>query len=437
MTLLVLYVLLALGVSFLCSVLEAVLLSVTPSYVAALQKKGDVAGQRLEDLKRDIDRPLAAILSLNTIAHTVGAAGAGAQAQAVFGSSIVGVFSAGLTLAILVLSEIIPKTIGASYWRGLAPVAARLLLFMIWSMYPFVLLSKILTRLISPEKASHTVSREEFSAMADLGTREGIFEEEESRILRNLLRFKSLRVRDIMTPRTVVLASPESQSVEEFFDKRPNPRFSRIPVFSENRDDITGYVLKHDMLLELANERGDTKLADLKREILVVPELLSLRELFERLIETQEHLALVVDEYGGMAGIVTMEDLVETLLGLEIVDEVDLIQDMQVLARQQWYNRARRLGLVPEEGDAEELGIDLPGEPSSASDEDKADGESEAGDKTTETDEADSERKDGGLGRESSTSWRTDSDRDNSGGGGSGDSSENLPPRPSEPPQPE
>ncbi|QDG51845.1 HlyC/CorC family transporter [Persicimonas caeni] len=367
MTLLILYVLLALGVSFLCSVLEAVLLSVSPSYVAALQQQGDKVGERLEKLKRDIDRPLASILSLNTIAHTVGAAGAGAQAQVVFGDALIAVFSAVLTLAILIFSEIIPKTLGASYWRGLAPWATRILIPMIWLMYPFVLLSKALTRIISPKKQAHTVSREEFSALADIGTREGVFEEEESRILRNLLRFKSLRVKDIMTPRTVVLASPEDRSVEEFFDKRPNPRFSRIPIYGENRDDITGYVLKHDLLLELANDRGDSKLGDLRREVLVVPELLSLRELFERLIETQEHLALVVDEYGGMAGIVTMEDLVETLLGLEIVDEVDLIQDMQVLARHQWYNRAKRLGLVTEDDTADDLGIDLPSRPGAES----------------------------------------------------------------------
>ncbi len=360
MTLLVIYILLALGVSFLCSVLEAVLLSVTPSYVAALQQRDSKIGNSLEQLKRDIDRPLASILSLNTIAHTVGAAGAGAQAQIVFGSASIAVFSAALTVAILVLSEIIPKSIGASYWRGLAPLATRLLLPLILLMYPFVMLSQVLTRLISPKKRIQTVSREEFSALADIGTREGIFEEEESRILRNLLRFKSLRVKDIMTPRTVVLAAPENQTVSEFFEERPNPRFSRIPVFGDNRDDITGYVLKHDLLLELANERGDSEIGELKRDIIVAPELLSLRELFERLLETQEHLALVVDEYGGMAGIVSMEDLVETLLGMEIVDEVDLIQDMQVLARQQWYNRAKRLGLVPEDGSAADLGIEPP-----------------------------------------------------------------------------
>ncbi len=363
MTLLLTYVLLALLVSFLCSMLEAVLLSVTPSYVAAMQQQDAKAGDRLERLKRDVDRPLASILALNTIANTIGAAGAGAQAQVLFGDTGIAIFSALLTLSILVFSEIIPKSIGASYWRTLAPAASRLLGPMMFAMYPFVMLSRGLSRIISPGKRAHTVSREELTALADLGTREGIFEEEESRILRNLLRFKSLRVKDIMTPRTVVLAAPQDTAVKAFFDKRPNPRFSRIPVYGENRDDITGYVLKHDLLLELANERGDTELAGLRRDILVVPELLSLRELFERLIETQEHLALVVDEYGGMAGIVSMEDLVETLLGLEIVDEVDLIQDMQVLARQQWYNRAKRLGLVPEDGDASDLGIETPGAP--------------------------------------------------------------------------
>jgi CBS domain containing-hemolysin-like protein len=363
MTLLIVYVLLALGVSFLCSVLEAVLLSVTPSYVAALQEKKDKTGERLEKLKRNIDRPLASILSLNTIAHTVGAAGAGAQAQLVFGNAAITVFSVVLTLAILVLSELIPKTLGANYWRGLAPWAARILVPLIRVMYPFVLLSNVITKVISPEKRAHTVSRAEFTALADLGTKEGVIEEEESRILRNLLRFKSLRVKDIMTPRTVVLASCEERSVEAFFENRTDLRFSRIPVYADNRDDITGYVLKHDLLLELAQNRGETPLSELRRDLKVVPELLSLRELFERLIESQEHLALVVDEYGGMAGIVTMEDLVETLLGLEIVDEVDLIQDMQVLARQQWYTRAKRLGLVTEDDTADDLGIDLPSRP--------------------------------------------------------------------------
>lgn len=349
MGLLVFYLLLALGVSFLCSILEAVLLSVTPSYVAALEQEGSIIGQRLRELKDDIDRPLAAILSLNTIAHTIGAAGVGAQAERVFGSTYVAIISAVLTLLILVFSEIIPKTLGAVYWRRMAPAVTRILRVIEWAMLPFVWLSKGITRLLSSkEDRSASVSREEITALAELGKEEGIFEEEESRILKNLFRFSSLRVRDIMTPRTVVQALPEDKTVGEVVEEHAEFRFSRIPVYTENRDDITGYVLKDEILLKAAQEEDQLTLSELKREILAVPDALPLPELFERLLDRLEHIALVVDEYGGTAGIVSMEDVVETLLGLEIVDEVDSAKDMQVLARQQWLRRARRLGLVPD-----------------------------------------------------------------------------------------
>lgn len=348
MGLLILYVSLALGFSFLCSIMEAVLLSVTPSYVAALEQEGHPAGARLHTLKDDIDRPLSAILSLNTIAHTVGATGAGAQAAVVFNNQYVGITSAVLTLLILVFSEIIPKTLGATYWRGLAPAVARTLVFIEWSMLPLVWLSRGITRLLSRGEKEASVSREEFTALAELGKEEGVFEEEESRILKNLFRFSSLRVKDVMTPRTVVQALPEHHTIEEVIDAHDEFRFSRIPVFTETRDDITGYVLKDEMLLKAAQEDDNATLHDLKREMLGVLETLPLPKLFERLLDHGEHIALVVDEYGGTAGIVSMEDVVETLLGLEIVDEVDSAEDMQVLARKQWLRRARRLGLVPE-----------------------------------------------------------------------------------------
>ena len=355
MGLLIFYVLLALVVSYLCSMLEAILLSVTPSYVAALEQEGDPSGDILRSLKDDIDRPLAAILSLNTAAHTVGATMGGAQAAIVFGSVYVGIISAGLTLMILIFSEIIPKTLGAVYWRTLAPTAGRILVALIWAMLPLVWLSKGVTRLIAGDEKGTSVSRAEMTAMAELGKEEGIFEEEESRILKNLFRFSSLRVKDVMTPRTVVEALPEHQSVGEIVEAHDEFRFSRIPVYTQNRDDITGYVLKDDILLKAAQEEDHVKLHELRREILAVPDELPLPELFERLLDRLEHVALVVDEYGGTAGIVTMEDVVETLLGLEIVDEADRTEDMQTLARQQWLKRARRLGLVPEPSDAAAL----------------------------------------------------------------------------------
>jgi CBS domain containing-hemolysin-like protein len=362
MGLLVLYVALAIGVSFLCSMMEAVLLSVTPSYVAALEREGSAVGERIHQFKENIDRPLAAILSLNTIAHTVGAAGVGAQAAIVFGEAYTGIVAAVLTLLILVLSEIIPKTLGAVYWRTLTPSVVRLLTVTIIAMWPLVKLSQGITHLLSAEEDETAFSREEFTAMAELGEEEGVFEEKESRILRNLFRFNSLRVKDVMTPRTVIFNLPEETTIGDVVEEHDEFRFSRIPVYDDDPDDITGYVLKDEMLLRAAQEEFDVSLAEISRDILVVHETLPLPDLLERLLDRLEHIALVVDEYGGVAGVVTMEDVVETLLGLEIVDEADSVEDMQALARKQWFRRARELGMVSEEAletpppaDADEL----------------------------------------------------------------------------------
>ena len=349
MGLLVLYVALAIGVSFLCSMMEAVLLSVTPSYVAALERKGSAVGERIHEFKENVDRPLAAILSLNTIAHTVGAAGVGAQAAIVFGEAYTGIVAAILTLLILVLSEIIPKTLGAVYWRTLTPSVVRMLTATIIAMWPLVKLSQGITHLLSQEEEETAFSREEFTAMAELGEEEGVFEEKESRILRNLFRFNSLRVKDVMTPRTVIFDLPENTTIGEVVEEHDEFRFSRIPVYDDDPDDITGYVLKDEMLLRAAQEEFDVTLEEMARDILVVHETLPLPDLLERLLDRLEHIALVVDEYGGVAGVVTLEDVVETLLGLEIVDEADSVEDMQALARKQWFKRARELGMVSEE----------------------------------------------------------------------------------------
>ena len=349
MGLLLLYVALAIGVSFLCSVMEAVLLSVTPSYVAALEREGSTVGKRLHQFKENVDRPLAAILSLNTIAHTVGAAGVGAQAAVVFGEAYTGIVAGVLTLLILVLSEIIPKTLGAVYWRTLTPALVRLLTATIIVMWPLVKLSQGLTYLLSQDEDEAAFSREEFTAMAELGEEEGVFEEKESRILRNLFRFNSLRVKDVMTPRTVIFQMPERKTIGDVVEEHDEFRFSRIPVYDGDPDDITGYVLKDEMLLRAAQEEFDVSLSEISRDILVVHETLALPDLLERLLDRLEHIALVVDEYGGVAGVVTMEDVVETLLGLEIVDEADSVEDMQALARKQWFKRARELGMVSDE----------------------------------------------------------------------------------------
>jgi CBS domain containing-hemolysin-like protein len=383
MVLLLSYVLLALGVSFLCSIMEAVLLSATPSYVEMEEKKGSRWAAQLNELKHDVDRPLAAILSLNTVAHTVGAAGAGAQAVVVYGEAVVGLFSALLTLLILILSEIIPKTLGALYWRELAPAVTRTLVPSIWIVWPLVKLSQGITKLLARGREIVPISREELTAMAELGEEQGVFQASESRIIRNLFRFSSLRVKDIMTPRIVTFALPEGLTVREVVDEHEEFRFSRIPIYTETRDDVTGYVLTDEILLKAAQEQGDVPLRELKRDILVVPDSLRLQELFERMLDGLEHIALVVDEYGGVEGVVSMEDVVETLLGLEIVDEADSAEDMQVLARRQWLARARRLGIVSgelEEASEDELASILQfgltgGQPPRADEEDAKAGE--------------------------------------------------------------
>jgi len=346
MGLLIFYLVLAIGVSFLCSILEAVLLSMNSSYIAVLEKEGEKKGRILRELKADIDRPLSAILTLNTIAHTVGAAGVGAQAQIVFGNAYVSLTSALLTLAILILSEIIPKTLGATYWKELSGFAASATKTLIFLTYPFVLLSKGITQWLSRDDKQPTMSREEFSAMADLGFEEGIFEEGESNIFKNLIRFRSLKVQDVMTPRIVVIKFPEELTIQQTLEKKEDIHVSRMPVFGKNEEDITGYILKNDLYYNLSEGRGKRKLSEIKRDVMVIPEKVSLKVLFERLLENQEHIAVVVDEYGGFSGVVTMEDVVETLLGMEIVDEIDTIEDMQKLARQKWRERAKRLGIV-------------------------------------------------------------------------------------------
>ena len=351
LTLLALYVTLAIGVSFLCSILEAVLLSVSPAYVGTLEASNPTAAERLKGLKADVERPLAAILSLNTVAHTIGAAGAGAEAAAYFGDAAIGLFSAVLTLGILVLSEIIPKTLGAVYWRGLAPLVARILPVLIWITIPLVWLSQGITKLIARGEKESQVSREELAALAQIGTDEGVFDETESRILRSLFRFNTLTVRDVMTPRTVLVAFPETTPLAEV--AAGDSRFSRLPVYGRDRDHVTGYVLRDDVLAAVAGGRGDQPASTIAREILTAPDSLPLPDLFDRLLDRREHLALVVGEYGGTAGVATVEDVIETLLDLEIQDETDDAHDMQAAARQRWSERAVRLGIVSDDAEAQ------------------------------------------------------------------------------------
>lgn len=347
--LLVVYVTLALGFSFMCSVAEAVLLSITPSFIEGYKGTHPHQAKLLMRVKQDnIDQSLAAILTLNTIAHTVGAIGAGAKASAIFGSAWFGLFSMVLTLAILFLSEIVPKTIGALYWCKLAWPAALFIQLLIRTLYPLVWVSERLTRIISHGKTLHVFSRDEFLAMTRMGERSGQINDKESRIIRNLFRFDNFRVHDIMTPRTVMVAINGSMSVAEVFDFVVRQPFSRLPVYQVDMDDISGFVLKTDIMLEMAQGRDNTQIKDIARDMLTVPESVSLSMLLEDLLKERHHIALVVDEYGGTEGLVTLEDLVETLMGIEIMDESDTEQDMRAAARRLWKERARKLGVETE-----------------------------------------------------------------------------------------
>ncbi len=347
-----------LGLSFLCSILEAVILSVTPTYVAALEKKEPRVGALLARFKRDADRPLAAILALNTIANTAGATGVGAQALAVFGRPWVGIVSALLTLLVLFVSEIIPKTIGATHWRSLAQFATYTTNGLIYALYPFVLGGGFVRRLLQRNRRPPArVSEDEVQAMVELGSAEGVLRDSESRVLTNVIRFGSLRVRAIMTPRTVVVAFPEETTVGELMARTAAHRFSRIPIYTGDVDTVTGYVLMNDVLLSAAEGHPDRGIVALRRAIRMVPDTQLLRDLFTGFLDRRDHIAVLVDQYGGTAGIVTMEDVVETLLGLEIVDESDTEIDMQMEARRQWQRRAQQMGIAdpvePEpEGDA-------------------------------------------------------------------------------------
>ncbi len=347
MLILILYLSVALFFSFLCSMLEASLLSITPSFVAAKVNENKSYGRTLKRFKEEIDLPLAAILTLNTFAHTIGAAGVGAQAQKIWGEEYLSVTSAVLTLLILILSEIIPKTLGASFWKRLAPFTARALVILIYSpLYPFIILSKFITKIMNKKKGSDVLSRAEFQAMAEIGVQEGIFKKEESQILMNLMKFNNIVVKSIMTPRTVVVSAPEGENVGTFMESHGKVRVSRIPIYRENIDNITGYVLKDDLMQHMIEQKDDLPLRSLARNIMVVNEKMPIIRLFYKLIQEKEHIAMVVGEYGEMSGIVTMEDVIETLLGAEIMDELDNIEDMQKQAMKIWERRAKRLGLI-------------------------------------------------------------------------------------------
>ncbi len=361
MTLLILFFLLSITFSFLCSIWEAVLLSITPSYISGKIQEGSSVGQDLKEFKDDIDRPLSAILTLNTIAHTVGAIGVGASAGKLFtdpdGSSqswqlfegfsisAESIIAVVMTLAILILSEIIPKTLGANYWKSLTPFTVKSLKFLLIILVPLVWVSQLITKNLKNEKDKSVFSRADFSAMAQVGEDSGVLKATESSTIKNLLRLDTLQVKDIMTPRSVMKSSDVNISMQEFYDNNQPFKHSRIPVFDEKRENIEGILLKDDVLEGLLKNQGDDAISSLIRKPCFIAHDKNLTALQNQMMRNKTHLCIVVDEFGAVLGLVTMEDLFETILGLEIMDETDDVADLQKYARDMWQKRAKDMGL--------------------------------------------------------------------------------------------
>lgn len=349
MGLLIFYAVISIFFSFLCSVLEAALLSFTPTYLKIKASEGKEYAIEITALKQDIDQPLIAILTINTIAHTVGAILVGVQAEKVFGGGTeVAVVSAIMTLAILIISEIIPKTIGATYWQSLGNFTARTLKIFIFPLKYLGLLwlMMLTTKVIGKSARVSTMSREEFMAITDAAEEEGVFEESETTFIKNMLVFKSVQAKDVMTPFSVAVIEDEDTSIEDFHRSHKNLKFSRIPIYKEKPNNISGFVMKDDLLEEMVDEKGGEPLKTLKREIPITSLETPIPQLFESFIDKRTHLSIVVDEFGNTVGLVTMEDIIETLLGFEIMDESDRIEDMQKMARKNWERRARRIGII-------------------------------------------------------------------------------------------
>ncbi|RKF21731.1 HlyC/CorC family transporter [Altericroceibacterium spongiae] len=354
MTLLFFYVGLALGISFLCSLLEASLLTLTPSAIQTGKTAGARWAESVNALKQDVDRPLAAILTLNTVAHTMGAAGAGAEYARLFGSTTQALFAAALTVAVLVLTEIIPKTIGARYAVALAPFLGRILPPMIWLLAPLVWFSQQLTRIITFGKAADTTQhRDELLAVARLGEEAGQIDARETAVLHNLLGLNEVRSQDVMTPRTVMFTMPETMPLRDFPRAVADKPYTRIPIHRDNPDKISGFVIKSEVLTRLVDTGLDTEdvLSDVARPMLSIPDSLSVDRIFKRFVEERHQIMLVVDEYGTVSGLLTLEDIVETIFGIEILDEVDTIADLQSYARRLWEDRAERLRTANRETD--------------------------------------------------------------------------------------
>ncbi len=338
----------AIMLSALCSMLEATLLSTPLSYITGLEDQGVKGAKRLKKLKQNPDRPISAILCLNTIANTVGASIVGSLVYEVYGDAIVGIFSTIFTLMILVFSEIIPKTIGTSYWRKLALPAAAIISGMIFIAFPLVWVLEHLTRLISSRSHQVSVSREDISAMVSVATEEEVIEKEEKKMIQNLLKLDELTAHEIMTPSAVVEMAEGNMTIREFYDS--DLTHSRIPVYDEDNDEyVIGYVLRQEVLEKMAEDKFSTRLLDIARPIMTFSEETAVGDIWEKMLAKKEHISVILDEYGSLRGIVTLEDVIETMLGHEIVDEKDEVVDMQEYAKEQWKKAQEELLISDDE----------------------------------------------------------------------------------------
>lgn len=340
MSLLVIYCIITVGTSFLCSIFESVILSVTPAYIAVKTTQSPKVGNKLLKLKQQIDRSLAGILTLNTTANTLGSAGVAAQALVVYGDGAVAITSGLLTLMILIFAEIIPKTIGTVYWKKLAPAATIVIPFFIYVTYPFVLISELISSLLG-SKGLHQVTREEMIMTAELGADEGTLNKKESLVIRNLLMLNKISITDIMTPRSVVFGFEKQMTVGQVFNDHKTIQFSRIPVFNETMDNVEGVILRYKLMEAYAQDLDEMTIDNFMKPIHSVPEDSSVAACLDQFIKRKEHIFIVIDDYGVTTGIITLEDVVETLLGVEIVDEFDSVEDMRKYARELWEERKK------------------------------------------------------------------------------------------------
>ncbi len=354
MGLLLLYLFIALGVSFLCSLLESTLMSTSLSYINLRVEEGYAPAKLMQQYKENTGKPLAAILSLNTIANTIGAAGVGVQATALFGSKWFGVVSAITTILILVFSEIIPKVLGTRYWRELMGFAARTIQFLSFVLYPLVMLVELIAKLFG-ENDDPSVSREEVLAMVNVGEEEGVVDEDENKIFSNLMRLDSIHAYDVMTPRVVAKTAPESMTLRAYYDNDEYDHFSRIPLYKpEAPEYITGYILRNDALEDLTEDHFRKTLGSIKRPLPAFDQDLTLGTIFDSMLKQKSQIAQIIDEYGMFVGILTLEDIIETIFGLEIIDESDTVIDMQQYARERWEMRQKKYKKVESPKTAEE-----------------------------------------------------------------------------------